>query len=162
MTEPTEQTQAFSFDAWEKAGTHNILLHSGARVDIRIPDLAELIEAGEIPQHLLDTALSVANAMQTGQAPKLDKEAILRQKEFVDKITEVSVVKPKLTPDKISRVPVEDKELITEIATRARDVDAEGEHIAGLNKSEKWRRFRKVGEFDPDVAYAASGGEALA
>lgn len=153
-----EVTPVASFTEWTKAGVHNVLLHSGVRVDIRIPDLPALIETGVIPQHLLETAINVANAQQRGAPQQVDKETILRQKEFVDKIVEVTVVKPKLDPEKVREIPVEDRELITELATRSRDVDAEGEHIAGLNKSEKWRRFRGIGEFDPTVADFEGGG----
>lgn len=138
-----------SLDAWNSAGVHNILCPSGVRVDIRIPDLAALIEGGDLPQHLLDAALGVANKLARGEQPKPSKDMVAKEREFNDFLVATTVVKPKLTIDQAAQVPFEDKELIVAIATRQRDMDAEYEQIGGLTKSEKYRRFRKLGEFDP-------------
>lgn len=136
-----------SLDAWDKAGVHTPLLPTGVRVKIRIPDLGDMVESGEIPQHLLDVALGVIN-----NDTKVDKELIIKQKEFTALIVKATVVAPKLeTDEQIAKVPVEDKEMLVAIATRQRDLDAEGEHIAGLTTSEKFRKFRGLGEFDPNV-----------
>lgn len=132
---------------WKKSRDHEVLCPSGSRIVIRIPDLPALIEAGSIPQHLLDAALGVAGNPDT--KPTLD--LIKQQREFTDVLTSLTVVEPKLTESDIPEIPFEDKEFIVAIATRQRDLDAEGEHISGLSKSEKWRRFRGVGEFSSDV-----------
>lgn len=136
--------QAVSLDAWKSAASHYPLCPSGVRVGIRIPDLAALIESGEIPQHLLDAALGVA----TKPDEKPTKELIVKQREFTDLMVQLTVVEPKLSESDVRAIPVEDKEFIVAIATRQRDLDAEGEHLAGLTKSEKFRRFRNLGEFD--------------
>lgn len=140
-------TLAVSLDQWVAAAEHYPLLPSGVRVGIRIPDLAALIEAGEIPQHLIETALGVIN-----DDVKPSVEMVKQQKEFTDVVVLKTVIEPKLSPDDVSKIPTEDKDMIVAWATRARDLDAEGEHIAGLTKSEKFRRFRGLGEFDTDVA----------
>jgi hypothetical protein len=130
---------------WKKAALHYPLCPSGVRVGIRIPNLAALIEAGDIPQHLLDVALGVA----TGDEVKPSVELIKQSREFTDKLVMLMVVEPKLTEADLADVPYEDKEFLVSIGTRQRDIDAEGEHIAGLSSSERFRRFRGLGEFDP-------------
>lgn len=147
MTEDTQDNKAVSLSGWKKAATHNVLCPSGSRVGIRIPDLPAMIEAGEIPQHLLDAALGVAGDADS----KPSVELIKQQREFTDNLVLLTVVEPKITPADVRDIPYEDKEFIVSVATRQRDLDAEGEHIAGLTKSEKFRRFRGLGEFDPTL-----------
>ena len=141
--------KAVSLAAWKKAADHYPLLPSGVRVGIKIPDLPALIEAGEIPQHLLDTAVAAAN----GSAVQADdpKKNAAATREFTDRVVILTVVEPKLDEESVKSVPYEDKDMIVQLATRQRDLDAEGEHIAGLTKSEKFRQFRELGEFRPDV-----------
>jgi hypothetical protein len=147
-----ETPKVVSLAQWEKKGVHTITTHSGSVVEIRLPDLVELIETNVIPQHLLETATRVANAAQTGTVPEVSLEQLLQQRDFVNAVTVAALVNPKVTNETVSKVPIEDRELITQIATRSRDRDAVGDHIGGLHESEKWRRFRQVGEFDPTVA----------
>lgn len=144
---PTQKTQAVDVAGWKKAASHYPLLPSGVRVGIRIPDLAGLIESGDIPQHLLDAALEAAQPTANQEPPT--KEKILQQLEWTNKLVQLTVVEPKLDENDLKEIPVEDKEFIVALATRSRDLDAEGEHLAGLTKSEKFRRFRGLGEFDP-------------
>lgn len=139
-----EQTTATTVAAWKKAAVHRPLCPSGVRVGIRIPDLPALIEAGSIPQHLLDAALGVATAGE----PKPTIDLIKQQREFTDVLVQLTVVEPKLKDADLADIPYEDKEFLVAVATRQRDIDAEGEHIAGLSKSERFRRFRGLGEFD--------------
>lgn len=140
-----------TIDEWVKAGDHEILCPSGTRVKIRVPDLASIIEGGDLPQHLLDAALGVATKLTKGQPQGPTKEMIAQEREFTDFLVSITVTAPKLTPETAKQIPYEDKEMIVSIATRQRDLDAEGEHIAGLTKSEKFRRFRGLGEFNEDL-----------
>jgi hypothetical protein len=133
---------------WKKSAYHNVMCPSGARVVIRIPDLPRMIEIGEIPQHLLDAAIGVAG--EPDAKPSID--LIKQQREFTDLLTAAVVHEPKLDATDIPDLPYEDKEFLVAIATRQRDLDAEGEHIGGLMKSEKFRRFRQFREFDPTLA----------
>ena len=137
-----------TLSGWKKAALHYPLCPSGVRVGIRIPDLPALIEAGDIPQHLLEAALGVASS---GEPTKPSIELIKQQREFTDTLVQLTVVQPVLKEDDLADLPYEDKEFIVAIATRQRDIDAEGEHIAGLSKSERFRRFRGLGEFDPTL-----------
>jgi hypothetical protein len=139
-----DEQKPTSVAAWKKAAVHYPLLPSGVRVGIKIPDLPRLIEVGTIPQHLLEAAIGVAS----GQQALPTKELIVQQREFTDLTVQLTVTEPKLSEADVEGLPYEDKELIVALATRQRDIDAEGEHIAGLSTSEKFRRFRKLGEFD--------------
>jgi hypothetical protein len=141
---------AASLDEWVSAATHYPLLPSGKRVGIKIPDLPALIEAGQIPQHLLDVALGMAGAAPEDNKPTM--EMIKTQREFTDVLVQLTVVEPALSDETVKRIPFEDKDFLVAVATRNRDLDAEGEHLAGLMKSEKFRRFRRLGEFNEDVA----------
>lgn len=133
---------------WKKARFHTIRLNSGAFVKIRIPDLPAMIEAGHIPQNLIEVAIGMAS----GEAMKPSVELVKQSREFTDLMTLAAVVEPKITEADLADIPYEDKQLIVEIATRQRDADAEGSNISGLDKSEKFRRFRLIGEFDPRLA----------
>lgn len=136
-----------SVASWKKARKHNILCPSGVRVDIVIPDLPRMIEAGNIPQHLLDAALGVA----TDAESKPSADLIKQQREFSDVLVMLTVEEPKLSEADLPDIPFEDRELIVALATRQRDIDAEGEHIGGLMKSDKFRKFRGFSEFDETV-----------
>lgn len=152
---PKQQTQAVDKAGWIAKGVHYPLLPSGARVGIRIPDLAAMIESGQVPQHLLSAALGMAQQSPDGDAkvPSVEEmtKSASEEREFTDLLVKAAVVEPELTDDdlKPGGVPVEDKQFIVAIATRQRDLDVEGEHIAGLTSSEKFRKFRGLGEFDP-------------
>lgn len=141
----TQEQQPTTVAGWKKAADHTVRLPSGVYVGLKVPDLPALIEAGEIPQHLLDAALSMAggNARQTPT-----RDLIIKQREFTDKLVQIAVTKPKLSDEDVKDVPYEDKEMIVEIATRQRDLDAEGHHIGGLHKSEDFRKFRGLSGFD--------------
>lgn len=144
---PTK-SQATTFDQWVAAAQHYPLLPSGVRVGIRIPDLPALVEAGEIPNHLVEVALGVAS----GEDTKPSVDLIKKQREFTDLLVKLTVVEPELTDDQVKKVPFEDKDMLVAFATRQRDLDAEGEHLAGLTTSDKFRRFRRLGEFSEDLA----------
>lgn len=132
---------------WTKAAYHDVVLPSGMMVQIKIPDLPALIETGQIPQHLIDAALGVIN--KPNATPT--KDLIVQQREFTDTLVRKTVTAPELTDADMPNVPYEDKEMIVEIATRQRDLDAEGNHIGGLDKSEKFRTFRGLGSLYSDV-----------
>lgn len=153
----TEEPKAATAAAWKKAATHYPLLPSGTRVGIRIPDLAAMIETGKVPNHLLTAALGLAKAQvdEEKKIPTTEEltENAAQDREFTDLLVLATVVEPKLTDEDVApgAIPVEDKQFIVALATRQRDLDAEGEHIAGLTRSDKFRRFRSLGEFDPTL-----------
>lgn len=148
MPEVTDKTTTKT--AWKKAAVHEgVLMPSGVRVDIKIPDLPALIEAGTIPQHLLEAALGAA-APGSVDTPAAD--LIAKEREFTDVLTAITVVNPSITPDDAAELPYEDKKMIVAMAMRQQDWDAEGEILGGLMTSEKFRRFRGLGEFDSTLA----------
>jgi hypothetical protein len=124
-------------DAWKKAGVHTVGLSSGVEVDIRIPNLPQMVKAGEVPNDLLDAALGAMKKQEI--TPDLIKE----QADFFHLLVSTMVVEPALSPDEVPEVvPFEDIELLVELGTRQRDIDALGRQIAGLHKSAEWRKFR--------------------
>jgi hypothetical protein len=132
--------------AWKKAAVHDITLASGVEVKVKIPNLPELVAAGEFPNHLVETAISVA----TGET-KVTPEEIKAQAEFYRELVSRSIVEPKVAAEDVGGLPFEDIELIASIATRQRDVDALGHHIAGLDKNKDWRKFRGIDYLDEDL-----------
>jgi hypothetical protein len=123
--------------AWKKAAVHDVTLASGVEVQIRIPNLPELVSSGDFPNHLVEVAISVA----TGET-KVTGEEIKAQAEFYRELVSRTLITPAVGPDDVKELPFEDIELLASIATRQRDVDALGHHIAGLDKNEDWRKFR--------------------
>lgn len=150
--------QAVSAKDWAANAVHYPLLPSGTRVGIRIPDLAAMIEAGQVPQHLLTAALGMAQQATQDKTPTVEDmtKSATEEREFTDLLVLATVVEPELTEAdlKPDGIPFEDKQFLVAIATRQRDLDAEGEHIAGLTTSEKFRRFRELGEFAPSLENA--------
>lgn len=132
-------------DAWKAAGTHDITLPSNTQVKIRVPNLPTLVKTGQLPNAL------VAEALTTIQSGELTAEVISQQAEFYNKLVVASVVDPAVTEEDVPELPFEDVEMIVEIATRQRDTDALGHHIAGLHTSKDWRKFRGLEDFYPDV-----------
>jgi hypothetical protein len=145
MSENGNQPKATTKAAWTKAATHTVRCPSGVYVEIKIPDLPALIEAGTIPQHLLEAAIGAA-APSAVDTPTVD--LIAKEREFTDVLVALTVVNPSITEEDARNLPYEDKEMIVGLAMRKRDWDAEGEVIGGLMTSEKFRRFRGLGEFD--------------
>lgn len=144
----TTQKQKVTAAAWKKNAVHDVVCPSGTTVAIKIPDLPSIIEAGQIPQHLLDVALGSA---ASGQEIEPTRELIAKQREFTDLLVMKTVVEPTLTPEDVMDVPYEDKEFLVQVAMRQRDLDAVGDHIGGLSNSEKFLKFRRLGRFDTDV-----------
>ena len=152
MATKTPEVKAATLAGWKKAAVHYPTLPSGTRVGIKIPDLPSVIASGGIPQTLLDVALGVASKGPENQTPS--KELIGEQAAFADHLVKVTVVEPKLSDEDLAEIPYEDKVMLVEFATRQRDLDALGEHIAGLPLANKWEPFRE-GDYG-DEALASS------
>lgn len=151
MSTKNDTPAPVSLAGWKKSATHYPLCPSGARIGVRIPDLSEMIESGQVPNHLLDAALGQAfKEQEEGKTPSPDevKKSFAQDREFNDLMILKTVVEPKLTEADVREIPTEDRDFIVAIATRARDVDAEGEHLGGLSSSAKFRKFRGLGDLD--------------
>jgi hypothetical protein len=138
--------------AWKKAAIHTVTLPSSAVVKIKLPDLAGLIEAGNIPSHLTAAALSTLKQVNAGEETETSIDDIIKEREFTDVLVQYTVVEPKLDADDLDEIPVEDKTMIVEFAVRVRDLDAEWNHIGGLDKiSERFRQVRGLASLDEAV-----------
>lgn len=123
--------------AWKKAKTHEAVLPSGLSIEIQIPNLPLLVKTGQVPNDLIESAIG---AMQ-GDV-QITAELLSEQAEFYNKLVAIAVVTPAITEADVPELPYEDVEMIVEFATRQRDVDALGRHLAGLHRSKEWRSFR--------------------
>lgn len=136
--------------AWKKAKFHNVVLPSGFTVTIKIPDLPEMIQTGQLPQALLDVAIKSAKGEITAEQEQT-AEMAGKEREFKALVALATVVEPKIAATDIDDLPVEDLDMIVEFATRQREFDAEGNQIAGLHMSAQFRRFRGLTELYEDV-----------
>jgi hypothetical protein len=139
MTE-IETPKPTSLAAWKKNKTHFVTLPSSTVVELAIPDLPSLIKAGKIPNPLIDAALGAT------EKKKVTKEDIEQQSEFYNILASLTVKAPSVSVEDFENgsLPFEDKEMIVEIATRQRDLDAVGKHIAGLDKVASFREYRNI------------------
>ena len=133
-------------DSWKAAKRHQITLPSGFQVQIEIPNLPLLVKTGQLPNDLVTEALA---AIQGGD---LTPEVIAKQSDFYDKLVSQCVKEPVITEEDVHDLPFEDVELISEIATRQRDLDAVGHHVGGLHTSKDWRKFRGLDYSDEAMA----------
>jgi hypothetical protein len=144
-TTPTPQSKTATAASWKKSKRHPITLTSGVVVGIEIPNIPLLVKTGQLPNELVTEALgNIAKG-------KLTPEIISQQSEFYDKIVVLTVKEPEITEADVHELPFEDIELIVEIATRQRDLDATGAHVGGLNSNKEWRTFRGLTSGDEDV-----------
>lgn len=131
--------------AWGAAKIHTITLPSGFEVDIQVPNLPLLIKTGQIPNHLVDAAIG------NMQAEEITREMIEQQADYYSLLVTLAVVDPVIEAEDVASLPFEDVDLIVDIASRNRDVDALGHQLGGLHKSEEWKAFRRGDHLDPAV-----------
>lgn len=145
-TDTTANSKVASLAKWKAAKSHTITLPSNTVIEIEIPDLPNLVKTGTIPNELIDVAIGVA------QGKKITKQDIEQQADFYNKLCAITVKSPAVTEEDFAAgvIPFEDKEMIVEIATRQRDLDAVGHHLAGLEKVKDWRTFRGLSLGYPD------------
>lgn len=139
-----------SVAAWKKAKLHEVVLPSSYKVTIKIPDLSSMIETGQLPQTLLDTAVKAAKGEITAEQEQTPEMAA-KEREFKELVCVAALVEPKITVADVGDLPVEDLDMIVEFACRQREFDAEGNHLSGLHLSEQFRRFRRIAELYEDV-----------
>lgn len=146
-TQTETASKITSLSAWKKSKVHTITLPSSAVVEIAIPDLPGLVKSGNIPNELIDIAIGVA------QGRKVTRDDIEQQADFYNKLCALTVTNPSVTEEEFASgaLPFEDKECLVEIATRQRDLDAVGHHIAGLEKVSEFRKFRGIASQYEDV-----------
>jgi len=132
---------------WKKNKRHLVTLPSGTQVEIEIPNLPQMLKVGQIPNNLVDVAVQVAS----GQQRKVTKELLVEQADFYHKLAAMTIKEPAVSEEDIPELPYEDIEMVVEMATRNRDLDAVGHHLAGLEKSDEFRTFRGLGSGDENL-----------
>lgn len=138
-TETANKSKAATKAAWKKARVHEgITLPSGTQVSISLPNLPALVKSGQMPNDLVKVA---TNAAATGQVPDDLMEMMDGYNRFLVSRT---VVDPEILEDDVNELPVEDIEMIVGFATRQRDMDAVGHHLAGLETVQSFRTFREL------------------
>jgi hypothetical protein len=163
---------AHSKEQWKGAAVHSITLPSGAKVDIKLPDLAQMIKGGQIPNELLEVAQKVGSGQSIGDAlaseeqKEADKEKGV-SKELIGQISEFhaflvasTVVEPVVTKEEALTpgfLPAEDLAVIVQFALRERDFDAVGHHLGGLETVPEFRQFRGLDTSVADIL-GSSGG----
>jgi hypothetical protein len=149
--------------AWRKLGVHTVHLPSGAVVKIRIPDLSVLVAGEAVPEDLRAVALaSVRQAMKQAltkgddaeaedEAEEISDEALLEQMQGLAGLNRFlvsySLVEPQVDADELvpgqSPIPSEDIIMLTEFATRRRNVDARGVRL-GIEPIDRWELWRQT------------------
>lgn len=160
QTAPEPRTK--SKDAWKAKKVHrDVVLPSGATVDITLPNIAQMAKTGSIPNGLLRIALK--QDPKPGET-KPEAEDILKENwEFAEFIVPIMVVEPAgLTVDDVNELPPEDVELLVAFAIRQTDTDAAHRHIGGLETYQSFRDARGIFTSDPDILGVQSSGEAAA
>lgn len=144
QTEDIRPKAAASVGDWEARRNHyGVTLPSGAVVDIRLPDLPAMAKAGDIPNELLEASVQLQKAIEDKDRSALTTETLVNLEEFMEFLLPEMILQPKITAEDVqTKLPSEDKELLVQFAQRARDLDAVGRHLAGLEKLAEWRRFR--------------------
>lgn len=149
------QTSATSKTAWKKAGVHTVTLPSGVKVDIRIPNLAQMAKAGELDNALIQYAvpsLAEVDVDDKEPTPEEKKENLTKLANFHAWLVSHTLVEPKLPPEEVAEtVPTPDLEVLVELASRRRDMDVVGHHIGGLEGSAEFRKFRGIDSGESDI-----------
>lgn len=141
-----DHTGPVSLASWKGKKRHTVVLPSSAEVEIEIPNLPQMIAGGQVPNALMQAAVNFT------QKPKITPELIKEQYEFTQYLFCETVKVPAVTMSEVEGIPYEDIEMVLEFATRQRDMDAVGLHMAGLEKVESFRRFRRLPDSDDDLA----------
>jgi hypothetical protein len=126
-------------DALKARAIHrDVVLPSGAIVDVRIPNLPQMVKSGKIPNELVDAAIK----HQTAEA--ITREILEETWDFTRFIVPRTLVTPEITEDDVEGMDALDIELLVNMASRRADTDAVGRQLGGLDTQEKFRNFRDV------------------
>lgn len=164
-----------SLAAWQARALHTVTCPSGQRVRIRILGLGTILQAGTLPEDLIDIAL-IEITSENGAAGAIAKDiagdenyeiteeqrkrGMERLSEFgrlmrylsITAIEEVEVEPDvwepvTLTMDDIDALPEDDLAMVAEIVQRLRGTDARGVTI-GVEPLSRWETFRELHSCD--------------
>lgn len=138
---------------WAAKAVHHITLESGMEVDVRLPDLAILIEGDALPERLRTVAAQiwsegaaqlVSGGGEDGSPPGLDLENVKALSGLRRALAAMCLVDPALSADELlsSGIPAEDIDLLAAIAMRERDTDARGVKL-GVMPLSRFDTFRE-------------------
>ena len=148
--------------AWAKrndAGPHLAVLPSGATVRFRIPDQAELLKAGRLPEELREAAIIftshpdgtdelmrelVLMAAMRGAGQDTLASVIKAGQDLTPHLIAAMLVEPEATAEEVAEglLPQYDVRMLLEFAERLRNVDAQGNRLPILTVDE-WATFRR-------------------
>lgn len=143
---------------WRRLTLHTITLPSGARVQVRFPNLALLIKEDAIPEHLRQVALRESLrddgdpplALQTGADGEaiVDVETVKALYQLYEYLVVAMVVSPAITAEDLPDLPQLDLDLLTMLATRQTNMDASGAVIGvePLQRYTVWREEHGCGD----------------
>ena len=152
MSQTSTPVKPVSKSGWKKAGVHTVTLPSGVVVNIRIPNLAAMAQAGELDNDLLQYAVPNLPVSEDEElTPEQKKENLTKLASFHQWLVSKTLVDPALSPEEVKdTVPTPDLEVLVELASRRRDMDVKGHHIGGLEVSADFRKFRGIESGDED------------
>lgn len=129
--------------SWKKSARHDgLMLPSGNKVSIVVPNLPELLRAGKVPNALVKYAQDTSEQL-AGVSEDFSMEKVKEATDFLRWVVVTTVVDPAdLEPDDVPDLPAEDVDTILSWAFRQTDIDAVGKQIAGLDKVPEWEKFR--------------------
>ena len=134
--------QVASKAGWKKASTHTITLPSGEAVEIRLPNLPEMIKSGVFPNNLLPIAIKRV------KEEDIDVDKIKDLADYHRFLVTKMVVKPAVELEDIPDLPAADLDMLISFANRERDTDAIGHQLGGLETHEAFRKFRGLDRGD--------------
>lgn len=134
---------------WKARKVHkDVRLPSGQLVDITLPNLSQLLKAGEIPNALVDAAIEFHSATE------ISREMLEESFDFLCWAIPRTVVSPEITSEDVrdGEIPAEDIDLLAAFVARTSDMDAVGHHLGGLETNQDFRRFRGIRTIDEALA----------
>lgn len=145
--------------ALKKRAIHEgVTLPSGAIVDIRLPNLQQMIAAGAVPNDLVDSAIQAAK--QPDRTPTV--EDIKNDWSFTRFIVPKALVKPKIEEADVEELDAFDLDLLLALIARRTDIDAVGHQLGGLDTQQSFRDHRGILSVDEVVGGLAGDGEGTA
>lgn len=162
---------AVSKAAWGKLVVHDVVCSSGALVKFRIPNLNALLVSDQIPENLRSAVLmamsgGIGAALAGGEKPS-DTEIIEMLKgdaEFRPYLVAQGLVEPAYSAEELvaamesGEVPVEDVDMLADIALRQRFTDARGVWL-GVRPLSSFESFLHDYECEPGCEACASNRE---
>jgi hypothetical protein len=141
--------------ALKKRAVHkDVTLPSGAVVDIKLPNLSQMIKANTLPNELVDAALR--QQVQPGENAKepkpLTREDLEQDWDFVEFIVPLTLHTPKVKAEDVADLDPSDVTMIANFAARRTDIDAIGCQLGGLDTVASFRKHRGFFDFDAAVA----------